>query len=238
MSEEETMLSDTSEEAVDTSIETDTTASESDTSTPPAESGSETQDAKDASSPSKTLLDDEDVTGESETSEANAPSAEDIEAFCKGIDVTDLGDGVEWSDPTLKAIAPALMELTGNDPKKANGVVKAYATFVQEQVRQQQEAAEAFTKGLVNECKARFGADLKKVARFAREGGRAIFGENLWAALKSTPAFANNPDVIERLADYGRRLTEDTGVTSPTSGAEQADDQDVYHRLYKGVRVG
>lgn len=238
MSEEETMLSDTSEEAVDTSIETDTTTSESDTSTPPAESGSETQDAKDASSPSKTLLDDEDVTGESETPEANAPSAEDIEAFCKGIDVTDLGDGVEWSDPTLKAIAPALMELTGNDPKKANGVVKAYATFVQEQARQQQEAAEAFTKGLVNECKARFGADLKKVAKFAREGGRAIFGENIWSALKSTPAFANNPDIIEKLADYGRRLAEDTGATKPTAGTKANDEMDVLQRMYNHVNVG
>jgi hypothetical protein len=232
------MLSDTSEEAVDTSIETDTTASESDTSTPPAESGSETQDAKDASSPSKTLLDDEDVAAESETPESNAPSAEDIEAFCKGIDVTDLGDGVEWSDPTLKAIAPALMELTGNDPKKANGVVKAYATFVQEQARQQQEVAEAFTKGLVNECKARFGADLKKVAKFAREGGRAIFGDNLWSALKSTPAFANNPDVIERLADYGRRLAEDTGATKPTTGAKVGDEMDVLQRMYNHVNVG
>lgn len=202
--------------------------------------------AKDAQTPAepastKTLLDDDDAQPAAPSpgeQPAQGPSAEEIEKFCSGIKATDLGDGVTWSDDALKAMAPSLMQLTGGDPAKADGVVKAYSSFVQEQSRRQQEAAEAFNTGLIKECQQRFGSDLKKVARYAREGGLAIFGDSLWAALKSTPAFANNPDIIERLAEYGRRIAEDGGVAHPDDGAHAPTDEDVLHRMYGNVKVG
>ena len=209
------------------------------TATPPAKSGEE-KPAE--SAPAKTLLDDDEETPPAEEKPAeetpNAPSEEDMEKFRSGIKAIDLGDGVEWSDDTLKAMTPSLMELTGGDPKKANNLVKAYADFVQGESRKQLEAAEAFNNGLIKECQSRFGADIKKVAKLAREGGRAIFGDDLWKALKSTPAFANNPDVLERLAEHGRRIAEDGGAVKPKDGEPTPESEDLLHRMYRNVKVG
>ena len=189
--------------------------------------------------PSRTLLDDEEEPAKGEPEAASgAPTAEDVEKFCKGIPATDLGDGVTWSDDTLRAMAPSLMELTGGDPSKANGVVKAYSSYMQELSRKQQEAAEAFNDGQLKECRKRFGDDLPKVAKAARVAGRAIFGDALWNALKATPEFANNPDVLERLAEHGRRISQDGGAVRPVDGTPSGDGGDVLHRMYGNVKVG
>lgn len=202
----------------------------------PTEPTADTPPAEEPKKVTKTLLDDEDEpAAEPKPEDAQTPNDEAIDAFIKGIDATDLGDGVQWSDETLKAMAPSLMEITGGDAKKANGVVKAYAAHMQEQARKQTEAMEAFNDGLIKECQTRFGADLKKVAGLAREGGRAIFGDNLWSALKATPAFANNPDVLERLAEHGRRIREDNGAVA-TKTAEQKEEGDLFKRMYGGIK--
>lgn len=197
----------------------------------------ETAPADEPKKAAKTLLDDEDEpVSEPKAGETPAPDEDAVSAFIKGIEATDLGDGVQWSDETLKAMAPSLMELTGGDPGKANGVVRAYAAHLQEQARKHTEALEAFNDGLIKECQARFGADLKKVAGLAREGGRAIFGDDLWAALKGTPAFANNPDVLERLAEHGRRVREDNGAVQSKAAAPK-EEGDLFKRMYGNMKI-
>lgn len=190
---------------------------------------------------SPTLLDDDPGTDGGGESQPPAPETQDpgsVEKYLEGIPALDLGDGVRWDDAALKAVAPELMSLTGGDPKKADGLVKAYAKHVQAQRKAASEQAEAFSKGLVEECRKRFGADLKLVARDARRGGRAIFGDGLWDALKGVPAFANNPDVLERLAAHGRTLDEDKGAAKPYGGAGGDVEGDVLHRMYGEIKVG
>ena len=194
----------------------------------------------------KSLLDDEpepaadaaDAEGKQPEAAAEPPSEEDIDAFCKAIPATDLGDGVGWSDDTLRAMAPSLMELTGRDPKKADAVVRAFQAHVQDVRRRQNEASEAFNRGQIDQCRKRFGADLPSVARDARVGLMEIFGPELGNALKSTPEFANNPDVIERLAAFGRRIRQDSGAVLPQGGTPVQDSSDVLHRMYGNVKVG
>ncbi len=166
-----------------------------------------------------------------------APSPEEVDAFVRGIPSLDLGDGVEWDDATLRAMAPALMEVAGGDPKRADGVVRAYAGFVQERARLAQEAEDAFNDGLVKECSRRFGDDLRKVAAYAARGGRAVFGDALWDEMKGVPQFANNPDIMERLAEVGRRATPDGGAASPPGGRQPEAGGDVLHRMYGALRV-
>lgn len=166
-----------------------------------------------------------------------APSREEVDAFVRGIPSLDLGDGAEWDDATLRAMAPALMEVAGGDPKRADGVVRAYAGFVQERARLAQEAEDAFNDGLVRECERRFGDDLRKVAAYAARGGRAVFGDALWDEMKGVPQFANNPDIMERLAEVGRRATPDGGAASPPGGRQPEAGGDVLHRMYGGLRV-
>jgi hypothetical protein len=187
----------------------------------------------------KTLLDDDDPPAEpkaDDPADPAGPSDEDVQKFCEGIPALDMGDGVKWDDATLKAMAPSLMELTGNDPAKAHGVVKAYCEFAQRQAKAQMEAQDAFSRGLVAECQKRFGEDLKKVATLAKQGGLAIFGEQIWNEMKKVPAFANNPDIMERLAEAGRRYATDGGKVLP-KGSEPAEKGDVLHRLYGNVKV-
>lgn len=166
-----------------------------------------------------------------------APSQEEVDAFVRGIPSLDLGDGAQWDDATLRAMAPALMEVAGGDPKRADGVVRAYAGFVQERARLAQEAEDAFNDGLVRECGRRFGDDLRKVAAYAARGGRAVFGDALWDEMKGVPQFANNPDIMERLAEIGRRATPDGGAASPPGGRQPEAGGDVLHRMYGGLRV-
>lgn len=166
-----------------------------------------------------------------------APSPEEVDAFVRAIPSLDLGDGAQWDDATLRAMAPALMEVAGGDPKRADGVVRAYAGFVQERARLAQEAEDAFNDGLVKECARRFGDDLRKVAAYAARGGRAVFGDALWDEMKGVPQFANNPDIMERLAEIGRRATPDGGAVSPPGGRQPEAGGDVLHRMYGSLRV-
>lgn len=188
----------------------------------------------------KSLLDDDDPPADPKADEPAAPTgpaAEDVKKFCEGIPALDLGDGVKWDDATLQAMAPSLMELTGNDPKKAQGVVKAYAEFAQAQYKAQAEAADAFNNALIQECKNRFGDDLKKVASFAKQGGKAVFGERIWNEMKTIPAFANNPDIMEKLAEVGRKFATDGGKVTTKDGDPAPDRGDVLHRMYGNVSV-
>lgn len=187
----------------------------------------------------KSLLDDDDEPAKDPANpgEPAKPTDEAIKAFVEGIPALDLGDGVKWDDAMLTAMAPSLMELTGGDPKKADNLVKAYASHAQAYAKAQAEAADAFNNGLIAECEKRFGADVKKVAALAKAGGRAIFGEKIWNEMKKTPAFANNPDIMERLADFARKFATDSGKVVPDGAEGVSDKGDLLKRMYGGVKV-
>lgn len=184
----------------------------------------------------KSLLDDEPEKPAEGAKDGGkpAPTEEEIAEWCRGVPALDLGDGVKWDDDALKAMAPSLMSL----PKEASGkVISAYAEYTKEVARRQAVAADAFNAGLIRQCEERFGADLRKVASYAKKGGAAIFGDALWGQMKTVPQFANNPDVMERLAAYGRSIATDGGKVTPDEGRGGEDRSDVIKRMYGGVKV-
>jgi len=200
--------------------------------------GTTAEPPKDDKPKAKSLLDDDPPAGETKKegdgAEApKAPTADEIDAWCKGVPALDLGDGVKWDDAALKAMAPSLM---GLEKEKSNEVIKAYAEYTKGVAKAQAEAADAFNNGLIAECEKRFGTDLKKVAGFAKKGGQAIFGDKIWNEMKTIPSFANDPDVMERLAEYGRKISNDTGKVTPPGGGT-TESGDVLHRMYGNVKV-
>jgi hypothetical protein len=152
----------------------------------------------------------------------------------KSVPALDLGDGVTWDDAALKAMAPSLM---GLEKDKADAVIKAYADYTKGIAKAQAEAADAFNNGLIAECKKRFGEDLKKVTTLAKQGGVAVFGEKLWKEMKSVPAFANNPDIMERLADIARKFATDGGKVAPNGAEGGSDKDDLLKRMYGKIKV-
>ena len=184
----------------------------------------------------KSLLDDDDddETPANEPTDPAQPSAEDIDAWVKSVPALDLGDGVTWDDAALKAMAPSLM---GLEKDKADAVIKAYADYTKGIAKAQAEAADAFNNGLIAECKKRFGEDLKKVTTLAKQGGVAVFGEKIWKEMKSVPAFANNPDIMERLADIARRFATDGGKVVSDGAGGGSDNDDLLKRMYGKIKV-
>lgn len=182
----------------------------------------------------KSLLDDDDELPANEPTDPAQPSAEDIDAWVKSVPALDLGDGVKWDDAALKAMAPSLM---GLEKDKADAVIKAYADYTKGIAKAQAEAADAFNNGLIAECKKRFGEDLKKVTTLAKQGGVAVFGEKIWNEMKSVPAFANNPDIMERLADIARKFATDGGKVAPKGAEVGSDKGDLLKRMYGGIKV-
>jgi len=230
----------------DTPQTTDTPATTATTEAPknlldgeetPGAGTTDTPAAKTDPSAPKNLLDDEPEKKTDEPGNAEPPTEEAIKAWTDGIKATDLGDGVKWDDAALKEMTPALMEISGGDPKKAEGVVKAYTAYQQKVAKQIAEANAAFNSMLLGECEKRFGTDLKKVVGYAKKGGAAIFGDKIWNAMKREPRFANNPDILEKLADFGRKISTDTGRVVPKDGTGGGETGDVLHRMYGNVKV-
>ena len=185
------------------------------------------------------LMDDE-TGGETAKKEPGAeeskpPTDEEQKTFREAIKTIDIGEGVKWDDPALSAMTPELMKISGGDPKKAEGIVKAYTAYQQEQVRQFNEANDKFLNGLVEQCKQRFGSDLKQVCALAKEGGRRIFGDDLWNVMKKERAFANNPDIIEKLAAFGRSTKDDPGATKKETGTT-GRSSDWRENMYGGAK--
>lgn len=187
----------------------------------------------------QSLLDDDpppaDATAAPADPNAPAPSTEDVQKWTEGIKATDLGDDVKWDDEALGAMTPELMKLTGNDPGKAEGIVKAYTAYQQGVHNKIVEQNEAYANELVAECKRRFGADLQKTLAYAKAGGRYVFGDNLWNQLKSVKQFCNNPDLIERIAVFGRQVTPDTGAVPNKDGKTQPAARDWREGIYGRV---
>ena len=121
------------------------------------------------------------------------------------------GNEVEIPADDVKSFLDALPEETGD---KA-GALRAFASF--EAARLAKETARDLeaAKGLAEESKAEFGADLKRVVGEARRGGKALFGE-AWDDLAGIPAFANDKRILRALSNYGRSVTPDSGVVRPT----------------------
>lgn len=205
----------------------------SEPTTPPAEPATPPSEPT-APKKLKSLLDDDDEPPANEPTDPAQPSAEDIDAWVKSVPALDLGDGVKWDDAALKAMAPSLM---GLEKDKADAVIKAYADYTKGIAKAQAEAADAFNNGLIAECKKRFGEDLKKVTTLAKQGGVAVFGEKIWNEMKSVPAFANNPDIMERLADIARKFATDGGKVAPKGAEGGSDKDDLLKRMYGGIKV-
>ena len=121
------------------------------------------------------------------------------------------GNEVEIPADDVKSFLDALPDETGD---KA-GALRAFASF--EAARLAKETARDLeaAKGLAEESKAEFGADLKRVVGEARRGGKALFGE-AWDDLAGIPAFANDKRILRALSNYGRSVTPDSGVVRPT----------------------
>ena len=205
----------------------------SEPTTPPAEPATPPSEPT-APKKLKSLLDDDDEPPANEPTDPAQPSAEDIDAWVKSVPALDLGDGVTWDDAALKAMAPSLM---GLEKDKADAVIKAYADYTKGIAKAQAEAADAFNNGLIAECKKRFGEDLRKVTTLAKQGGVAVFGEKLWKEMKSVPAFANNPDIMERLADIARKFATDGGKVAPNGAEGGSDKDDLLKRMYGKIKV-
>lgn len=205
----------------------------SEPTTPPAEPATPPSEPT-APKKLKSLLDDDDEPPANEPTDPTQPSAEDIDAWVKSVPALDLGDGVTWDDAALKAMAPSLM---GLEKDKADAVIKAYADYTKGIAKAQAEAADAFNNGLIAECKKRFGEDLKKVTTLAKQGGVAVFGEKLWKEMKSVPAFANNPDIMERLVDIARKFATDGGKVAPNGAEGGSDKDDLLKRMYGKIKV-
>ena len=205
----------------------------SEPTTPPAEPATPPSEPT-APKKLKSLLDDDDEPPANEPTDPAQPSAEDIDAWVKSVPALDLGDGVTWDDAALKAMAPSLM---GLEKDKADAVIKAYADYTKGIAKAQAEAADAFNYGLIAECKKRFGEDLRKVTTLAKQGGVAVFGEKLWKEMKSVPAFANNPDIMERLADIARKFATDGGKVAPNGAEGGSDKDDLLKRMYGKIKV-
>lgn len=186
----------------------------------------------------KTLLEEADEPEEPAGDAGGTDGAGKDEALAKftgSIRALDLGDGVTFDDAAFRAIAPELMELSGGDPKRAEPLVRRYVQGEIARARAEQEAQDAFNEELRNQCRARWGADLRSVAKAAGQGGRIVFGDKIWNEMKGIESFANNPDIMERLAIVGRRFAEDGGAVHP-AGQEPEDTRDVIARMYGGIK--
>ena len=199
-------------------------------------------DGNPAPKKAENLLDDDaaddaakDKGGEKPTEGAATPTAEQVAEWAKGVNALDMGDGVTWSDDLLREMAPSLMTL---DKAAQEKTIKAYADFQARQAKALAENADLANRSRIKLCQERFGGDLRKFTGLAKTAGAKIFEKHpeIWNALKSTPEFANNPDVIECLAEVGRLFATDTGHVAPKEGAGDGEVGDVLHRMYKDVR--
>lgn len=161
------------------------------------------------------LLDDDE-----QQEELTPPTEEEVKSFRDGLKAIDLGEGVTFDDKALDAMMNPLMELTGKSPEKAEKIVKAYTEYRRAEIAQAQAQRDAFINGLVKLSNERFGKDIKNVTTLAKAGGRKIFGDKLWNEMRTIPEFANNPDIIERLAAFGRTVREDQGAVKKEVGTE------------------
>lgn len=164
-----------------------------------------------------------------------AVDGEKLEAFKSSIRALDLGEGVRFDDAAFSDIAPELMEMAGGDPGRAEPLVRKYVQGEIARARAAQEAQDAFNAELRNQCRQRWGADTMSVAKAANAGGRAVFGDRIWNEMKGIESFANNPDIMERLAMVGKRLAVDGGAVHP-AGQSAEDTRDVIARMYGGIK--
>ena len=121
------------------------------------------------------------------------------------------GNEVEIPADDVKSFLDALPDETGD---KA-GALRAFASFEAARLAKDTARDLEAAKGLAEESKAEFGADLKRVVGEARRGGKALFGE-AWDDLAGIPAFANDKRILRALSNYGRSVTPDSGVVRPT----------------------
>ncbi len=207
--------------------------------------GDETPGAENTETPAdtetkgpKNLLGDEPEEKDQPEAAADTPPTEEaVKAWTDGIKAIDLGDGVKFDDPLLSAMTPELMKMSGGDPKKAEGVVKAFTAYRQGVVKKLAERDAAIDSANITACEKEFGPDIRKVIALAKEGGRIAFGEELWNVVRQERKVCNNPRFIRQMAWIAKRFSTDTGRVVPKDGTGGEERGDVLHRMYGGVKV-
>lgn len=152
------------------------------------------------------------LLGEDTSPDGSAkPKFDYVEGDPIPIGTDSFGNEVEIPADDVKSFLDALPEETGD---KA-GALRAFASFEAAKLAKETARDLEAAKGLAEESKAEFGADLKRVVGEARRGGKALFGE-VWDDLAGIPAFANDKRILRALSNYGRSITPDSGVVRPT----------------------
>ena len=180
------------------------------------------------------LLDDKTVDPSSGAVD-DVPSDEVIANFRSSINSLSGDLGID--EDGVKDLLPELYRLSGGDAAKAERLVQKYGSVVKNGLDRVRAKDSEFNRQLVDSARSRFGSELPKVVKFANIGGRDIFGDELWSVFRKIPAFANNPDVLERLARRGRIVEEDNGVYRGGQNQSTGDQSDVIHRMYGGMKV-
>lgn len=165
----------------------------------------------------------------------DVPSDEVIANFRSSIN--SLSGDLGLDEDGVKDLLPELYRLSGGDAEKADRLVKKYGSVVKNGMDRIRAKDTEFNRQLVESARSRFGSELQKVVKFANIGGRDIFGDELWSVFRKIPAFANNPDVLERLARRGRIVEEDNGVYRGGHNQSTGDQSDVIHRMYGGMKI-
>ncbi|HRR34569.1 MAG TPA: hypothetical protein P5026_10750 [Kiritimatiellia bacterium] len=161
---------------------------------------------------------------------------EEVEAFVAKIKKIDLGGGDDgaaapaWDDGAVKAVVPLFIKHKVSDAA-ANEIVAAYAKHVTAQYQAAQEADRAVLRSMHEECRKRFGNDLKRFAAEGRRGGEKVFGKALFARLASVEAFGSDPDIIEALAVIGRGLAPDKANIGGAAG--EPTERSLADRMYR-----
>lgn len=165
---------------------------------------------------------------------------EQVAEYAGKIAAVDLGTGpdgtpIAWDAAGVQAVAGVFAKHKVPEAV-ANEAVAAYAAHMKAQYQESVKAEAQLYKSMAEECTAKFGADLPRVAQAAYRGGVDIFGADLFKQLVGVPAFANDARIIERLAARGRAVTDDPGTE--VSGGAGAPPSDLASRLYPPGSLG
>lgn len=123
----------------------------------------------------------------------------------------------------IKALAPLFIE-AGLDQAKAGKIAKALVSRQQAQMDEFIAKDKEMLSQMVAATKAELGADMPAFVQHARAGGRAVFGDELWAELSSVAAFGSDVRVIKALAAVGRSVATDTGAGAKPAGSGEEKD--------------
>jgi len=123
-----------------------------------------------------------------------------------------LPEGMELDNKLADTITPIFKEI-GVSQEQAQKLVDAYAPYVQEQVKAQQEESINYWKeqveGWKTESLKSLGANPKKEMTYAGKAIEKFGSKELRAAFENT-GFGNHPEIVKFCVNVGKRLAEDS----------------------------